>query len=346
MEKFFTIVIPTYNSKRLKPGLDSIESQSHKELLEVIIVDDNSSDKSHLELLKHYTFDYKIIENTINFGPGGARQVGLDAARGKWVTFLDHDDEFNPDCFHLIKQEIENSKCEAMFDTQIIVAEDENWILSGNYVVTSEDCWLHGRFFNRNFLTKNGIRFHTKIFAQEDIYFCSLVTGILMIDPKYREYGAAASPLVTYYWYLWEDSTSHKKEKDRSYIVNHFDDYITSNYDGYKFIYSLYPDETLKEIKLTSCLMYCYLFYEKFSFAYRNTGQDISDILYHTKRYKDILLKEMNITNDKLIQLMNDDMRAEMYYMFIKKVNECLDGFFIPQRTITDFILLLDNYDK
>ena len=54
----------------------------------------------------------------------------------------------------------------------------------------------------------------------------------------------------------------------------------------------------------------------------------------------------MNITNNKLIKLMNDDMCAEIYYMFIKKVNECLDRFFIPQRTITDFILLLDNYDK
>ena len=55
MSKFFTVVIPTYNSKKIEFGLNSIESQSIKDDIEVIIVDDNSSDKNYLKLLNNYS---------------------------------------------------------------------------------------------------------------------------------------------------------------------------------------------------------------------------------------------------------------------------------------------------
>ena len=94
MNKFFSIIIPTYNPTKIQRCFDSIESQNLNNDIEVILVDDNSTDKSYLSLLKNYTFDYKLIENKETCYQGVARQIGLDAATGEWVTFLDPDDDF------------------------------------------------------------------------------------------------------------------------------------------------------------------------------------------------------------------------------------------------------------
>ena len=80
MSKFFTVIVPVYNPTRLEQALDSIESQSNKEDIEVIIVDDNSTNKEYQKLLSKYTFDYNLIENTENQGPGLARQIGMNNA--------------------------------------------------------------------------------------------------------------------------------------------------------------------------------------------------------------------------------------------------------------------------
>ena len=103
--KFFSIIIPTYNSKKIQPAYDSIEKQTIKDLIEVIIVDDNSAEDQHLKMLKNYTFDYKIVKNIENKGPGVSRQIGIENSCGKWFTFLDHDDEFiNAEVFERIKK--------------------------------------------------------------------------------------------------------------------------------------------------------------------------------------------------------------------------------------------------
>lgn len=342
---FFSVIIPTYESKRLKPGLDSIEAQQNKEDIEVIIVDDNSTDKTYLDILNNYSFHYKVIYNEKNLGPGGARQVGLDAATGQWITFLDHDDAFNPNCFSPLKELIQKSKCEAIFETQIIVAKDDQWIKTGEYAVSAEDCWLHGRFFNRKFLLKNGIRFHTKIFAQEDIYFCAISAGVAALSEELQENGIVTSPIITYYWYLWEDSTSHQKKNGRSYLMNYFQDFITSNYDTMKFLDNRFHNEQLKRIKLTSCLMYSYLFYEKYYYSYNILSQNnisLDDVFNYIKEFKAIMLKELNINNEELLSLMNEGSSAEMYYTFSQKINESLDGYFIPQHTLKEFLLMLE----
>lgn len=342
MNKFFSIIIPTYNSKQLKKGLDSIESQPAKDLIEVIIVDDNSTDDSYLNILSNYTFDYKIIKNTVNLGPGGARQVGLDVAQGKWITFLDHDDYFNPKCFHIIKEQIEHSQCTALFETQIIVAKDEYWPMTQQYVTDSGlNCMLHGKFFNKDFLVKNNIKFNSRIYAQEDVYFLAVIEGIIGLCPDYDYKSRVSSPIITYYWFLWDNSTSHKKINGKEYILYYFKDYITCNYDSYRFVYDLYPNEKFKNNKLTSCLLYCYLFYEKFYYVYSKKNIDISDVLEHCKNFKNIILDELNITHEELIEIMNDEVRAEMYLILANKVNECSPDFSIPQHTLTQFLNML-----
>jgi glycosyltransferase involved in cell wall biosynthesis len=88
-----SIIIPIYNSEQyIYDCISSIISQSFKDL-EVILIDDGSMDKSFdlcQELVKK---DNRIkLFHKSNGGVSSARNVGLDSARGKWLTFIDSDD--------------------------------------------------------------------------------------------------------------------------------------------------------------------------------------------------------------------------------------------------------------
>ena len=88
-----SVIIPVYNTgEYLKECLDSLRLQTYKNL-EFICVDDGSTDNS-LEILKDYAAQDKrfIILHQKNSGAGEARNNGLKAAGGKYVSFIDSDD--------------------------------------------------------------------------------------------------------------------------------------------------------------------------------------------------------------------------------------------------------------
>jgi glycosyltransferase involved in cell wall biosynthesis len=96
-----TVVVAVYNPGRNIDGLlASLHGQSLPEgALEVVLVDDGSTDgtREHLEGLAT-TRPYLVVRSIPNSGwPGRPRNVGLDAARGEFVFFADHDDEFFPE---------------------------------------------------------------------------------------------------------------------------------------------------------------------------------------------------------------------------------------------------------
>ena len=89
-----TVIIPTYNIERyLRQCLDSVVNQTYKNL-EIIIIDDNSSDSTP-DIIKEYAANdarIKTVFHTKNHGPGNTRNEGLELATGDYVTFMDHDD--------------------------------------------------------------------------------------------------------------------------------------------------------------------------------------------------------------------------------------------------------------
>ena len=90
-----SIITPTYNSEKyLSNCLDSILDQSHTDW-ELIVIDDNSKDKTKL-ILKEYQNLYpkkiKLILLEKNIGPGLARNKGIEIAQGEYITFIDSDD--------------------------------------------------------------------------------------------------------------------------------------------------------------------------------------------------------------------------------------------------------------
>lgn len=102
-EILVSVVIPTYSrNDMLTRAIDCILVQTHQKL-DIIVVDDNPPESefrlSTEQIMKHYKEDSRVryIMNEQNLGGAGARNVGIEAARGEYIAFLDDDDEYYPE---------------------------------------------------------------------------------------------------------------------------------------------------------------------------------------------------------------------------------------------------------
>ena len=92
MNTELSIIIVNYNTKDMtKACLDSIRKWSEGVVLEIIVVDNGSSDGS-TELLKKYP-DIRLILNTKNLGFAKANNKGIKIAKGKYILLLNSDTE-------------------------------------------------------------------------------------------------------------------------------------------------------------------------------------------------------------------------------------------------------------
>ena len=94
-----SIIIPVYNAETtLKLCVDSILSQSFKDF-ELLLIDDGSKDKSPAICDLYAKTDSRVrVFHKQNGGVSAARNLGLEHAEGKWITFIDSDD-YVESCF-------------------------------------------------------------------------------------------------------------------------------------------------------------------------------------------------------------------------------------------------------
>ena len=92
-----SVIIPVYNVEAyLRQCLDSVVNQTLREI-EIICVDDGSTDKSAAILKEYAAKDGRIkVLTQSNTGAGAARNVGIARATGEWITFCDADDWIEP----------------------------------------------------------------------------------------------------------------------------------------------------------------------------------------------------------------------------------------------------------
>ena len=102
----FSVIIPVYNSScTIQEVLDSVYSQTKRDLIEeVIVVNDGSTDNS-VEIVEDYANSHKelnfIVINQTNKGVSGARNTGIKKAKAAWIALLDSDDCWIPEKLEL-----------------------------------------------------------------------------------------------------------------------------------------------------------------------------------------------------------------------------------------------------
>jgi glycosyltransferase involved in cell wall biosynthesis len=98
---YLSVIIPLYNSKdTIIDTINSVVNQTYKEVLEIIVINDGSTDGSE-KLVEDFIANNKtsrIIKliNQPNSGVSSARNRGIKESSGEYIAFLDSDDEWHP----------------------------------------------------------------------------------------------------------------------------------------------------------------------------------------------------------------------------------------------------------
>lgn len=244
MNPLVTVSIPIFKCEKFVIRcLESVKNQTYKNL-EIILVNDCTPDNSMI-LIKNFMdanqdLNIKIIEHEENSGLSVVRNNGIKESTGKYLFFLDSDDEITSDCIQLLVKNAEKT------DAQVIIAQNR-WI--NTFDNTTKDfgfptvaekkyydnnleifsVYSKGGFpssswnklFKRDFIINNQIYFVPGLFAQDELWFFHLLlkTDTLAIIDD-----------ITYLYYLHGESVifNRKKKNFENYLT--ILEYLTKSY--------------------------------------------------------------------------------------------------------------------
>lgn len=93
---YVSIVMPAFNAERhIGQAIDSVIAQTFEEW-ELIVVDDCSVDGTALRVLSYADKRIRYLKNPQNWGVAQTRNAAIDVAQGKYIAFLDSDDQWLP----------------------------------------------------------------------------------------------------------------------------------------------------------------------------------------------------------------------------------------------------------
>lgn len=111
-----SIIVPVYNVEKYLPQcVDSLLQQTYPNV-EIVLVDDGSPDQSGRICDEYAAKDQRVkVIHQKNQGVSAARNNGMAAASGEWITFVDADDWFDTDaCQHLINEAQKQDGCDVV----------------------------------------------------------------------------------------------------------------------------------------------------------------------------------------------------------------------------------------
>ncbi len=215
------ILVPQYKEtdEVIKPLLDSLEVQQvDKNEFSVIIVNDGSDVQLTEDLFKRYSFkiDYYLNEHG---GVSATRNAALDHATADYVCFCDADDMFFNACgLYIIFREIDMGGFDAL--TSVFVEESRHPITKEVVYINHEmdSTFVHGKFFRRQYLIDEHIRWNPDLTIHEDSYFNCLAQKCAK-EHKF-------CPTAFYLWKWRDDSVCRH---DPKYILKTYPNMLKSN---------------------------------------------------------------------------------------------------------------------
>lgn len=220
-----SVILPVYNVERyIHKCVDSILAQSYKNL-EIILVDDGSTDNSGKICDEYALKDSRIkIIHKLNGGVCSARNQGLDIAKGDFIAFVDPDDYLLTDMYYNLIAIIQMEKADIVVCKQQDIGENGTSVnvkfpSNTNFVYKEYYDWfkdlieydsldvLWNKLFNRRILEKH--RFDTDLVRAEDLNF--------LLDVTKDNYNIVLYPHV-FYCYI-----KHKNSAVRQYKIKNFD---------------------------------------------------------------------------------------------------------------------------
>lgn len=242
MNSKISILIPAYNTGRyIAECIESVIAQTYRNL-EIIIVDDGSTDNTKAIAERYALNDSRINVVAISHeGVSTARNVCMSHATGDYILFVDSDDWIGDNlCRELIDLATQNC-ADIVFSAMTVMPEEGNPYLFGDRsglfkdaeVLNGKDCFIRmvdtgctypmvaGNLYRRSIIVSNKLSFHGKY--HEDEYFMPIVVNVAK--------RVCLSQQSEYYYRYRHGSIMHSKTniRDRSIVLGEIADLIMDN---------------------------------------------------------------------------------------------------------------------
>lgn len=182
--RLVSVIIPVYNVERyIKDCIESLLKQTYKNL-EIILVDDGSTDNSCKICSEYLNYDYIKLIKQENRGVSNARNTGIQNSKGDYIIFVDPDDIVSQEFVKILVQTIEMNQTDIVCCEYTRKIEDlyfkgkiksklksaqyaENKILKNSYI----DGYIWNKIFKASIIKNNNLKFPNGITIWEDLYF-------------------------------------------------------------------------------------------------------------------------------------------------------------------------------
>lgn len=168
-----SIIIPIYNTEKyLCDCIDSVIASKRKNI-EIIIINDGSTDNSFEIIKKYQKRDSRIIViDKKNSGVSDTRNYGIKIAKGEYIMFVDSDDYLSRDWDRIVDYLNDDDiyYCTTLIDSKTNKNELINYII-GNNAEKIVMAGPYSKMFKRKFLIEKKIFFEANISNGEDMLF-------------------------------------------------------------------------------------------------------------------------------------------------------------------------------
>jgi succinoglycan biosynthesis protein ExoO len=183
-----SVIIPAYNAENtICRAVDSALNQKNIEV-EVIVINDCSLDFTQRVVSVRYSQNdqVKLLGTHSNSGPSTARNIGIEYARGDWISVLDADDWFAPDRLSGLLSSALEYELDFVADSYYLIRDQDtspystrftNFSIRGTVTQFTADSFVrHGLgsvkpLIKKAFLDRTGIRFLPSVWRGEDTLF-------------------------------------------------------------------------------------------------------------------------------------------------------------------------------
>ena len=268
-----SVIVPVYNVEQYLPQcLDSIVNQTLKNI-EIICVNDSSTDNS-LNILNHYAEkDPRIkVVTQPNGGAGAARNRGHSLAAGKYLSFLDSDDFFEPDMLELAYNKAVCDKADFVVFQSDQYYTDRKEFVSVPWTLREKEIppytpfnhrqmtdnifkvfvgWAWDKLYDREFVEKNHLRFQEQRTSNDMLFVFSGVAVAKRISVvkkvlahQRRDAKDSLSKTRENSWHCFYDALSALRDRLKSEGLY---DELEKDYINYALHFSLWNIRTLAE---------------------------------------------------------------------------------------------------
>ena len=186
-----SIIIPVYNVELyVERCLQSVMSQTYKDSLECLIVDDCGTDRSvdvveRIVEAYHGPIRFKIIHHERNRGLSAARNTGMAAATGDYLFFLDSDDEISVNCIEKLTSPLKEEQFDLVVGNIQTIGDEKvklavNLKLSDGLVLYGEQVletyrkgWnmiAPNKLYRTAFIREHGLQFKEGLIHEDELW--------------------------------------------------------------------------------------------------------------------------------------------------------------------------------